>query len=95
MKRFLLSSIAGIAAAVMAHAAAAQTEIQWWHAMGGELGEKLNAARRRLQQVAEGLQGRPGLQGHLYRDADRGDRGVPRQAAARTSCRSSRSAPPP
>jgi sn-glycerol 3-phosphate transport system substrate-binding protein len=48
MKRFLLSSIAGIAAAVMAHAAAAQTEIQWWHAMGGSLGETVN-------QIAEGF----------------------------------------
>ncbi len=48
MKRFLLSSIAGIAAAVMAHAAAAQTEIQWWHAMGGNLGETVN-------QLADGF----------------------------------------
>jgi sn-glycerol 3-phosphate transport system substrate-binding protein len=48
MKRYLLSSIAGIAAAVMAHAAAAQTEIQWWHAMGGNLGETVN-------QLADGF----------------------------------------
>jgi sn-glycerol 3-phosphate transport system substrate-binding protein len=48
MKRFLLSSIAGIAAAVMAHAAAAQTEIQWWHAMGGPLGDTVN-------QLADGF----------------------------------------
>jgi sn-glycerol 3-phosphate transport system substrate-binding protein len=48
MKRFLLSSIAGIAAAVMAHAAAAQTEIQFWHAMPGNLGETVN-------QLAEGF----------------------------------------
>jgi sn-glycerol 3-phosphate transport system substrate-binding protein len=48
MKRFLLSSIAGIATAVMAHAAAAQTEIQWWHAMGGNLGETVN-------QLADGF----------------------------------------
>ena len=36
----------------------------------------------RVQQVADGVQGRPGLQGHLYRDDDRRDRRVPRQAAA-------------
>jgi sn-glycerol 3-phosphate transport system substrate-binding protein len=48
MKRFLLSSIAGIAAAVMAHAAVAQTEIQWWHAMGGNLGDTVN-------QLADGF----------------------------------------
>lgn len=41
-RRFLLSSAA--AAALIASAgtpAQAQTEIQWWHAMGGALGEKL------------------------------------------------------
>ena len=36
------SFLAGTAlAALMATGAAAQTEIAWWHAMGGELGEKL------------------------------------------------------
>ncbi len=43
MSRILLSSVAA-AAAVLASAqgAAAQTEIQWWHAMGGALGEAVN-----------------------------------------------------
>jgi sn-glycerol 3-phosphate transport system substrate-binding protein len=43
MSRILLSSVAAIAALASAHGAAAQTEIQWWHAMGGALGEAVAA----------------------------------------------------
>ena len=43
MKRFLLSSVAGAAAVFAAGSASAQTEIQWWHAMGGTLGETVAA----------------------------------------------------
>jgi sn-glycerol 3-phosphate transport system substrate-binding protein len=43
MSRTLLSSIAALAVLATAHSAAAQTEIQWWHAMGGKLGEAVNA----------------------------------------------------
>ena len=43
MSRTLLSSVAAAAALTFAHGAAAQTEIQWWHAMGGNLGEVVNA----------------------------------------------------
>jgi sn-glycerol 3-phosphate transport system substrate-binding protein len=39
MRRFAL---AFAAAALLAPAAHAQTEIQWWHSMGGALGERLN-----------------------------------------------------
>jgi sn-glycerol 3-phosphate transport system substrate-binding protein len=44
MSRTLLSS-AVVAAALLAtvQGASAQTEIQWWHAMGGKLGEAVNA----------------------------------------------------
>jgi sn-glycerol 3-phosphate transport system substrate-binding protein len=43
MSRTLLSSIAAVAMLASAQGAAAQTEIQWWHAMGGNLGETVNA----------------------------------------------------
>ena len=43
IRRFLLSSVAGVAAVLSAGTASAQTEIQWWHAMGGNLGEVVNA----------------------------------------------------
>ena len=42
MSRILLSSVAAVAALASAHGASAQTEIQWWHAMGGNLGEAVN-----------------------------------------------------
>src|SRR3979490_873040 len=39
MSRILLSSVAAVATLASAHGASAQTEIQWWHAMGGNLAE--------------------------------------------------------
>src|SRR5882757_1539773 len=42
MLRILLSSVAAVAVLASAHGAVAQTEIQWWHAMGGNLGEVVN-----------------------------------------------------
>ncbi len=48
MTRILLSSVAAAAALVSAPGAFAQTEIQWWHAMGGNLGETVN-------QLADGF----------------------------------------
>jgi sn-glycerol 3-phosphate transport system substrate-binding protein len=42
MSRTLLASVAAIAAVMTATGASAQTEIQWWHAMGGKLGETVN-----------------------------------------------------
>ena len=43
MTRILLSSVAAAAVLASASGAQAQTEIQWWHAMGGNLGEAVNA----------------------------------------------------
>ncbi len=43
MTRILLSSVAAAAVLASTHGAVAQTEIQWWHAMGGNLGEAVNA----------------------------------------------------
>ena len=43
MTRILLSSVAAAAVLASTSAAWAQTEIQWWHAMGGNLGEAVNA----------------------------------------------------
>ena len=43
-RRFLLGAAASVAMTCGGSVAApAQTEIQWWHAMGGQLGEALNA----------------------------------------------------
>ena len=43
MTRILLSSVAAAAALASASSAFAQTEIQFWHAMGGNLGDTVNA----------------------------------------------------
>ena len=48
MTRILLSSVAAAAVLASAQGAVAQTEIQWWHAMGGNLGEVVN-------QLADGF----------------------------------------
>src|SRR5262249_60682007 len=40
LRRFAAGA-AGALAVVMARPAGAVTELQWWHAMGGELGQKL------------------------------------------------------
>ncbi|MDN3920875.1 sn-glycerol-3-phosphate ABC transporter substrate-binding protein UgpB [Pelomonas sp. PFR6] len=40
--RVLASALLALAAAGAPHAALAQTEIQWWHSMGGPLGEWVN-----------------------------------------------------
>jgi len=40
--RVLLSAGMALAVGMGAFSAQAQTQLQWWHAMGGELGEKLN-----------------------------------------------------
>lgn len=42
MSRILLSSVAAVAMLASASGASAQTEIQWWHAMGGNLGDTVN-----------------------------------------------------
>ena len=38
MSRIMLSSVAAVAMLASVQGASAQTEIQWWHAMGGALG---------------------------------------------------------
>ncbi len=42
LKRSVAFAAAFSASTLIAGAAFAQTEVQWWHAMGGALGEKLN-----------------------------------------------------
>jgi sn-glycerol 3-phosphate transport system substrate-binding protein len=41
-KGFVLAAVAAIVLGVVPTAAEAATEIQWWHAMGGALGERVN-----------------------------------------------------
>ena len=82
MTRILLSSVAAAAVLASAPGASAQTEIQWWHAMGGNLGETVNEIAAGFNKTQTRIQGRAGLQGLLHRDPDRRDRRLPRQAGA-------------
>ena len=54
MSRILLSSVAAAAVLASTAQASAQTEIQWWHAMGGNLGDVVNdlAAQFNKEQSA-------------------------------------------
>ena len=93
MSRILLSSVAAVAVLASAHGAAAQTEIQWWHAMGGELGEKVDEIADRLQQVARPTtRSSPVFKGS-YPETLTAAIAAFRAKQRRTSCRSSRSAP--
>ena len=56
---------------VFSGAAQAQTEIDWWHAMGGELGAKLEEIAADFNDSQTDYKVVPGLQGHLSRDDDR------------------------
>ncbi len=80
MSRILLSSVAAVAALASAHGAAAQTEIQWWHAMGGALGEAVAAMTDQFNKSQSEYKVNAGLQGLLSRDHDGSDRRLPRQA---------------
>ena len=91
----IAAGLLGLTAALAASTAYAATEISWWHAMGGELGTKLEEIVAGYNASQTDYHVTPGLQGHLSRDHDRRHRRLPRQRAARTSCRSSKSAPAP
>ena len=76
------SLIAALAAGVPPTGAQAQTEIQFWHSMGGALGDKVSELADQVQREPEGLQGRRHLQGQLSRVDDRRDRRLPRRQRA-------------
>ena len=46
-------------------AAQARTTVTWWHAMGGELGQKLEEIVANYNKSPGQIRGRPGLQGLL------------------------------
>ena len=80
---------------VPAAPALAKTEIQFWHAMTGQLGDAVNELVKQFNDSQTEYEVKPLPQGHVPGDAHRGHRGLPPEAGARTSCRCSRSAPRP
>ena len=66
------------------------TEIQCWHSMTGALNDRVDEIADQVQRIANGVQGRAGLQGPVRRIDGRGDRRVSRRqpAADRAGVRS-------
>jgi sn-glycerol 3-phosphate transport system substrate-binding protein len=81
MRLKLLGAVLAAVGILCAPAAQAQTEIQWWHSMGGALGEKLNALATKFNASQNEYKVVPGLQGQLSGVDDRDDRGVSRGSA--------------
>ncbi len=94
MTRILLSSVAAAAVLANAPVAFAQTEIQWWHAMGGNLGDAVNALAEGFNKSQTEYKVNPVYKGSYTETLTRGDRGPSVPSRRRTSCRSSKSAPP-
>ncbi len=63
--------------------ASAQTEIQFWHAFTGRLGDLVAEQVATFNASQSDYIGHGQPQGQLFRDAERRDRGVPRRRAAR------------
>jgi sn-glycerol 3-phosphate transport system substrate-binding protein len=61
--RILLSAGVALAVGMGAVSAQAQTQIQWWHAMGGELGQKLNEIADEFNQSQSDYQVVPTYKG--------------------------------
>jgi len=53
---FTKTAALGVAFGLMAGTAQAQTEIEWWHAMGGQLGESLNAIAQAFNESQDEYQ---------------------------------------
>ena len=82
-RRFLLGAAAAVAMTCGGSVAApAQTEIQWWHAMGGQLGEALNALAEGFNKSQKDYKVVPVYKGTYTETMTGDDRRVPREAAA-------------
>ena len=93
MSRITLTSVATVALLASVHGAAAQTEIQWWHAMGGNLGEVVNELAAGFNKSQSEYKVNPVFKGS-YTETLTAAIAASAPSRRRTSCRSSRSAPP-
>ena len=81
MSRFTLHALAvGVATASLSLSAQAATEISWWHAMGGQLGEILEEMTQDFNESQDDYHVTPSYRG-TYTDDGR-DRRLPCQRAA-------------
>jgi sn-glycerol 3-phosphate transport system substrate-binding protein len=89
-----LQLTAAALAAFIAFPAQAQTEIQWWHSMGGALGEWVNDLAKDFNATQKDYKIVPTFKGS-YDESMTAASPPSGPAMRRTSCRCSRSAPPP
>ncbi len=94
--RFRFMPLAGAMtlAAAFATPAHAQTEIQWWHSMGGALGEWVNDLAKDFNATQTQYKVVPTFKGS-YDESMTAAIAAFRAGERPTSCRSSRSARPP
>ena len=88
-------SAAALALAAFALPAQAQTEVQWWHSMGGALGEWVNDLAKEFNASQKDYKVTPTFKGSYDESMTAAHRRLPRRQRARTSCRCSKSARPP
>ena len=83
MRTCTTAAAAALLATCAAAPAMAQTEITWWHAMGGELGQKLEEIAAGFNASQSDYKVVPVFKGTYRRDDDRRHRRLPRRRAAR------------
>ena len=95
MKMRHIATMGAVSALALGSAAAAQTEIQWWHAMGGELGVATEAVATAFNATQSDYVVVPTYRGTYTETLNRRGSRPSARANSPTSCRSSRSAPEP
>jgi len=94
MKKLKLFGLAiGFVVSGLVGTASAATEIQWWHAMGGALGEKVNIIANGFNQSQSEYQVVPVYKGN-YTETMTAAIAAFRAGNSLTLCRSSRLVPP-
>ncbi len=92
MRFKLLGAVLAAVGILCAPAAQAQTEIQWWHSMGGALGEKLNALATKFNASQTEYKVVPVFKGSYPESMTAAIAAFRAGSAPHICCRSSRSA---
>ncbi len=93
LRKVLPAAVAAIFAVCLSPAAYAQTEIQWWHSMGGALGEALNGLADKFNAEQKDYKVVTSYKGSYPESMTAAIAAFRAPARRRTSCRCSRSAP--
>ena len=71
IKKIIMGTVAAVAVASYSVSALAATEVQWWHAMGGVNGERVNKIAEDFNATQSEYKVSAELQGQLHRNHDR------------------------